>query len=169
MRSLIASLSNLLVTVAVGPGILAHEYAHYVACRLAGVEVHTRPVLRPFDDSAFLQHEPVENFSTDLAIAVAPFLVNSLLAFGTFALVGITTGLASGVCLWLGFCFGFTAFPSETDTENLLTTAASLPRYLRPVGYLVAYPVRTATVSMWATGLLTFGWTITLAGSATMV
>ena len=169
MRSLFASLSNLLVTVAVGPGILAHEYAHYAACRLAGVDVYARPALRPFADSALLEHEPVEDFGADLAIAVAPFLGNSLLAFVAFVLFGTLSGPASALSLWLGFCFGFTALPSETDTETLLSSAASLPYMLRPVGYLVAYPVRTATLSMWAAGFLTFGWTITLAGSATMV
>jgi hypothetical protein len=165
----LTSLSNLLLTVAVGPGILAHEYAHYVACRATGVAVHSRPALRPFDDSAVLEHGSVDGFGTDLTIAVAPFLGNSVLAVAAFALTETLTGPAQLVGLWLGFCFGFTALPSATDTETLLSTAASLPTPLRPVGYLIAYPVRTATVSMWAGGLLTFVWTLALAGSAASV
>lgn len=164
--SLLSRLSNLLITVAVGPGILTHEYAHYAACKLSGVTVHTRPALRPFDDSAFLEHETVDSFGTDLTIAVAPFLGNSVLAFAAFALSGALDSVASTLFLWLGFCFGFTALPSATDTETLLTTASSLPASVRPVGYLVAYPVRTATLSVWATGILTFLWTLTLAGGA---
>lgn len=169
MPSPLTSLSNLLLTVAVGPGILAHEYAHYAACKLTGVAVHSRPALRPFDDSAVLEHGHVEGFGTDFAIAVAPFLVNSLLAFAVFGLAGTLTGPAQLLALWLGFCFGFTALPSATDTETLLSTVRSLPAVVRPLGYLVAYPVRTATVSMWAGGLLTFVWTLALAGSAATV
>lgn len=168
MWSSLASLGNLLVTVAVGPGILTHEYAHYAACRVSGVDVYTRPALRPFADSALLEHETVDGFGTDLAIAVAPFLANSLLAFAAFSLASVA-GPASLLLLWLGFCFGFTALPSATDTETLLTTASTLPTMLQPVGYLVAYPVRTATVSAWATGLLTFVWTLALASSAATV
>jgi hypothetical protein len=164
--SSLSRLSNLLVTVTVGPGILTHEYAHYAACKLIGVTVYTRPALRPFDDSALLEHESVDSFGTDLSIAVAPFLANSVLAFVAFTLAdGFDSGLRL-LLLWLGFCFGFTALPSATDTETLLQTAASLPAVVQPVGYLVAYPVRTATLSVWATGILTFGWTLTLAGGA---
>mgnify|MGYP006278814825 CR=1 FL=1 len=164
MSSPLTRLSNLLLTVAVGPGILTHEYAHYAACKLSGVAVHSRPALRPFDDSAVLEHEAVDGFGADLAIAVAPLLVNSLLAFAAFSLAA--TGIAQPLAVWLGFCFGFTALPSATDTETLLSTAESLPKLLQPVAYLVAYPLRTATVSMWAGGLLTFVWTMALAGSA---
>lgn len=166
MQSSLSKLSNLLVTVAVGPGIITHEYAHYAACKAAGVDVYARPALRPFDDSALLEHESVEGFGTDLTIAVAPFLGNSILAFLAFALSGTVGPTVAPLFVWLGFCFGFTALPSPTDTETLLTTAASLPAVVRPVAYLVAYPVRSATLSAWATGILTFVWTITLAGGA---
>lgn len=166
MSAPLSRLFNLLITVAVGPGILSHEYAHYAACKLSGVAVYSRPALRPFDDSAMLEHDVVDGFGADFAIAVAPFLVNSLLAFGAFTLAGSLAGPAQLLGVWLGFCFGFTALPSATDTETLLSTADSLPTGLRGVGYLVAYPVRTATVSVWAGGLVTFVWTMALAGSA---
>lgn len=169
MSASLSRLSNLLLTVAVGPGILTHEYAHYAACKLSGVAVYSRPALQPFDDSALLEHDRVEGFGADFAIAVAPFLVNSLLAFGAFTLAGTLAGPARLLGVWLGFCFGFTALPSATDTETLLSTADSLPTGLRSVAYLVAYPVRTATVSVWAGGLVTFVWTMALAGSATTV
>ena len=169
MPSPLARLSNLLITVAVGPGILSHEYAHYAACKLSGVAVYSRPALQPFDDSAVLEHDAVDGFGADLAIAVAPLFVNSLLAFGAFALAGSLAGPVQLLGVWLGFCFGFTALPSATDTETLLSTADSLPTGLRSVGYLLAYPLRTATVSVWAGGLLTFVWTMALAGSAVTV
>jgi hypothetical protein len=162
VSSLATKLGNLLLTVATGPGILAHEYAHYAACRLAGVTVLSPPALRPFADSAVLEHERVDRFGADLAIALAPLVVNSVLAFLAFLLAGRTSGTASAVCLWLGVCFGFTALPSEPDTRTLRTTAQALPRGLSTVAYPVALSVRTATLSLWVTGVVTFVWTLTL-------
>lgn len=166
----LARLGNLLVTVAAGPGILAHEYAHYAACRLTGVGVRARPALDPFADSAVLNHDPVEAFGADVAIAVAPFLGNSALALAAFAAFWAVDGPAGLVALWLGVCFGFTALPSETDTETLLSTVSSLPATLEPLGYVIAVPLRTVTLSVWVAGILAFWWTLTLfAGSAAVV
>ncbi|MBX0294118.1 hypothetical protein [Haloarcula nitratireducens] len=156
------SLSNLLVTVAVGPGIVTHEYAHYAACKLTGVGVLGPPAMRPTADDAVLEHEPVSAFGPDFAIAVAPFVVNSSLALACFAAANAVTGPLGWLCLWLGVAFGFTSFPSDADTETLFATAAELPRATRPVGYLLAVPVRAASWSVLLAGMLTFGWTSAL-------
>jgi hypothetical protein len=153
---------NLLLTLAVWPGILAHEYAHYAACRLTGVGVISPPTLRPFEDSAVLEHERVTAFGADLAIAVAPFVGNSLLAFGAFGLAGTSGGYVDAFWLWLGVCFAFTALPSVTDTETLPVTADGLPGPLAPVGRAVARGLRVLTLSVWVAGPLTFCWTLVL-------
>ncbi|MFC7077724.1 hypothetical protein [Haloarcula halophila] len=153
------ALSNLVITVAAGPGILAHEYAHYLACRLTGVDVYSPPAVRPFADDAVLEHEPVDSFGADFPIAVAPFAVNSTLAFVAFWAVHATAGPAQWVWLWLGIAFGFTALPSDTDTASLFRTAKALPGSVRPLGYLLAAPVWLATRSIAVAGVLTFLWT----------
>ncbi|MFC6973581.1 hypothetical protein ACFQL1_01165 [Halomicroarcula sp. GCM10025709] len=153
------ALSNLAITVVVGPGILAHEYAHYVACRLVDVDVYSPPALRPLADDALLEHEPVDSFAADFPIAVAPFAVNSVLAFAAFWALHATAGPLQWVWLWLGVAFGFTALPSATDTASLLRTAGTLPGAVRPLGYLLAAPVWLATRSMAVAGVLTFLWT----------
>jgi hypothetical protein len=154
-----SSLSNLVVTAAVGPGILAHEYAHYAACRLVGVDVYSPPALRPLADDALLEHEPVDSFGADFPIAVAPFAVNSVLAFAAFWATHSASGPLQVLWLWLGVTFGFTALPSATDTASLFRTAGSLPGAVRPLGYLLAAPVWLATRSMAVAGVLTFLWT----------
>lgn len=151
------SLTNGLVTLVVGPGILTHEYAHYAACRLHGVGVHERPSIGVFEDSV-LVHDPVERFGVDLSIAVAPTVVNSTLAF-LAALLAHAAVPGGPVWLWLAVVFGFTSFPSRTDTATLFSTSKSLPRWLRPVGYLVAAPIRAVTASTFVAGLLVFAWT----------
>ena len=152
------SLSSLgwgLVTLAIAPGILAHEYAHVAACRLLGVPIHQHPRLNPFGRDAYLDHEVVESFPADLAIAVAPFLANVPLAVGAFALaVALPGSTLSLPFLWLGGCFALTALPSTSDTDRLLTTAETLPRVARPFGYLVAGPIHGFTRLPGAAGIV---------------
>ncbi|WP_335998883.1 hypothetical protein [Halorientalis halophila] len=134
-------------TALVAPGIAAHEAAHLLACRLAGVEVLGTSGLNPFASEAYLDHERVESFPADLLIAVAPLLCNTLLAVGAFALAPAVSSPVVAVPLyWLGACFALTAFPSVGDTETLMETAGSLPRTVRPAGYLLAAPLRLFTV-----------------------
>jgi hypothetical protein len=156
------SISNVAVTVAVGPGIVTHEYAHYLACRLTGVTVLSPPALRPFADDAVLEHEPVDSFGADFPIAVAPFAVNSVLAFAAFWAWHGSTAPLGWLWLWLGICFGFTALPSDADTDTLFSTAGRLPAGLRQCGYLLAAPVWAATRSMLLAGVLAFLWTSVL-------
>lgn len=160
--AVLRSLSNLLVTVAVGPGIVTHEYAHYLACRLAGVDVLSRPEIRPTGDDAVLEHVPVSQFRADFPIAVAPFVGNSVLAYASFAAAHATTGAAGLVALWLGVAFGLTSLPSDADTDTLFATANRLPASVRPFGYALAAPVRAATWSVLVAGLLAFLWTSAL-------
>lgn len=88
----------LLVSLAFGPGLLAHEYAHAVACRCCGVEVRSGPSLNPFG-AAVVEHDPVRSFWKDLTIATAPIVGNSLLAIAAFAAaVGLEgSGIGAGV------------------------------------------------------------------------
>jgi len=170
VSSFASRLGNLLLTLTVWPGILAHEYAHYAACRLTGVGVRSPPALQPFEDSAVLEHERVDSFGADLAITVAPLVGNSVLGFGAFALARTTTGPGEALCLWLGVSFAFTALPSVTDTETLPVTVDSVPRPLAPFGHALAYGLRAVTRSAWITGPLTFAWTVVLlSGSAGVV
>jgi len=156
------SVSNLLVTVAVGPGIVTHEYAHYLVCRFKGVDVVSRPKIRPLADDAVLEHGPVSTFGVDFPLAVAPFVCNSILAYVAFAVSQATNGAIGLTALWLGVTFGLTSLPSDADTATLFTTASALPRALRPLGFLLAAPVRAATWSVLVAGFLAFLWTVTL-------
>lgn len=126
------------VTLALAPGILAHEYAHVAACRLAGVEIHQYPRLNPFGRDAYLDHEPVRAFPADLTIALAPLAVNVPLAAGAFALTAVLPARAAAVPLWCGAAFALTALPSTSDADKLHATAAGLSSPVRPVGRAIA-------------------------------
>lgn len=155
------SLLNAVVTLAVAPGILAHEYAHVLACRALGIGILAPPTLGLTEDALF-EHEPVEHFYEDVLVGAAPLLCNSLLAFGAFALAGLGPPIAEGAMLWVGLTFGLTAFPSPEDTNTLLAGARTLTAPLRPAGYAVALSLRSVSASVAVSGVLALVWTAVL-------
>jgi hypothetical protein len=157
------SVYYLLETALLAPGIIGHEAAHALACRLSGVAVTTGPVLNPFARDAHIDHERVDSFPADLAIAVAPLPVNSVLGIGAFAMAELAPSPVLAVpSYWLGVCFALTAFPSVGDTRTLYETARTLPPLVRPLGYVLAVPVRTFTRVPGSAGFVGFFWIFVL-------
>jgi hypothetical protein len=155
-------------TLLLWPGIVGHELAHLLACGLVGVDALRYPQFDPFAPDVTLVHETVESFPADFAIAVAPLPVNTLLGLAAFGAATAVTGPLAWPLYWLGACFALTAFPSIGDTETLVETAGRLSRWVRPVGYLLAVPLRWFTRIPGSAGIAGFLWTLVLlAGSRT--
>lgn len=150
-------------TMLVAPGIVAHELAHVVACRLTGVAVHGGPVLNPFGRDAYVEHERVDSFPADLAIALAPLVLNTALAAASLAIAFRVSSLVLAVPLfWVGGSTALTAFPSVGDTETLYDTARGLPWPVQPLAFLLAVPVRLFTALPGSAGFAGFLWLVVL-------
>lgn len=150
-------------TVVLAPGIVSHEAAHLLACRVLGIE--TADVAMPdlFAPDVVISHERIESFPADLLVALAPLLCNTVLALAAFTLAPAAgTPMVAVPAYWLGCCFALTAFPSSGDTETLYETAGNVPRPLRPVSYLVAAPLRVFTVLPGSAGVAGFFWLVAL-------
>lgn len=163
----------LVVSLAFAPGIVAHEYAHAIACLCCGVEVRAGPSLNPLGSAAYLEHDPVRSFWADLTIAAAPIVGNSALAIGAFAAAvavdgaesavpGGGTGVGPILLVLIGACFGLTALPSPGDTDHLLETARGFPGRSRPIAVVLAASLRALTARSSITGFAAFVWTIVL-------
>lgn len=160
--SRVGSAVDAVVGLALWPGIVAHEYAHVLACRATGVVVVGSTYSSPFGE-VHVDHEPVESFPADLAIALAPFLTNTLLAVAALSAATASQWLPAVVgWYWLGICFGLTALPSSQDTATLFDTAGSLSPTWRRLAYVVAAPLRGASVVNEFGGVLTAAWLLTL-------
>ncbi|WP_435346608.1 hypothetical protein [Haloarchaeobius sp. HRN-SO-5] len=160
--------SNLLVTVLLAPGIVAHEFAHELGCRLVGVRVLGSSYLDPVSDAAYVDHETVESFGADAVIAFAPLVVNSVLAATAFVAAGALDGTpAWPVFAWVGGTLALTAFPSHADTDSLLETAWALPWPVRPLGVALAVPLRLGTVVPGVGGFYGFFWMLWLYATVT--
>lgn len=161
MAGYLTAVGNAAVTLVVGPGIYAHEAAHYLACRVAGLEVYGRPRIGLTEDATF-DHEPAADFWTDALVAGAPLLVNSLLAALTFLLAGRVGTPWEWLALWVGLAAGLTALPSGPDTDTLLPGVRTLSPPRRPLGYALALPLRAVSVSTLAAGPVALAWTVVL-------
>ena len=164
---LLRSAYYVLETALLAPGIIVHESAHVLACRATGVTVTNGPVLNPFGADAYVDHERVESFPVDVTIAVAPLVVNTVLALVAFSLAQFAPAFPLALpCYWLGVCFGLTAFPSAGDTETLFRTARTLPRWGQPLGYTLAVPLRGFTKVPGSDGVAGFVWTFVCFGAS---
>ncbi|MCL2331429.1 MAG: metalloprotease family protein [Proteobacteria bacterium] len=111
------------------PGIVVHEWAHKIFCRIFGVRVLSVKYWSP--SGGEVRHEPIKSPRAAFFISFAPLIVNSLVAIlcgiGVAAIKYLTlTGHDIGLlkianfALWyLGVTIGMNAFPSDTDTKNV--------------------------------------------------
>jgi hypothetical protein len=118
-----------LISIATFPGVIVHEAAHLLFCRLRRVAVLEVCFFRFGNPAGYVVHEEINDFKTTFLVCVGPFLVNSLLcilicfpAFFPVRLFGVVHPL-SYFLLWLGISIGMNAFPSTGDASALFRHA----------------------------------------------
>jgi hypothetical protein len=131
------------------PGVPVHEYAHALACRLAGVRVHEVCYLRIGNPRGYVLHEQPDTAWQHIIIAVAPFVVCSLAAvllgigFGLLLQPGLMTKqheeIVGPFLFWLAWAVGACAFPSGGDADSLWQATKS--REISLFGKLLVMPV----------------------------
>lgn len=118
-----------LVASATFPGVVVHEAAHFLFCRLRRVAVFDVCFFRFGNPIGYVIHEPPESFLSTFLICLGPFFVNTILCF----LVCLPAVVPSSVfhktdvvnffLLWLGVSIGAHAFPSHHDANILWSSA----------------------------------------------
>lgn len=112
------------------PGVIIHELAHQICCRLMNVPVYKVKYFQPKNPCGYVLSEQTENPWKTLLISVGPFLVNNIL--GIIIMLPISIKIfqlhyrdpLSIFLFWLGLSILVNAFPSKGDAkvlvENLL-------------------------------------------------
>jgi hypothetical protein len=150
------------------PGVIVHEAAHQIFCRLRGVAVLDVCYFRFGNPAGYVIHEPVENFTTAFFISVGPFIVNSLLCmilcFPAFVPVRIfdVSDPLSYVLMYFGISIGMHAFPSTTDAQNLLHHAKLAAKRFHPLAIL-SFPL---VVLIYIANILSVVWADAIYGFA---
>ncbi len=100
------------------PGIVFHEFSHYLACLLFGVRI--KSVKWFGEDEAYVLHavpKPVPS----LFIALAPFLLGNALAFLLLETAQSQLAAFNPLALlfyWFAVSLAFYSFPSDQDGQN---------------------------------------------------
>ena len=149
-----------LVSVATFPGVIVHEAAHMLFCRLGGLAVLDVCFFRVGNPAGYVIHEETDNFNTAFLVSVGPLIVNSILcvvfcfpAFVPVRVFGRPDPL-SYVLLWLGISIGMHAFPSTHDAKNVWRLARRQVRTLKPL-VLLSFPL---VVAIYAANILSVVW-----------
>lgn len=118
-----------LLQFAVAPGVVAHEFAHWLACKLTGTRVHEVCWFQFGDPAGYVVHDRAASASAGALIGFAPTLVNTALAAmvsyrPAFKLLSGAPWLWVDAALaWLGFVVALRAFPSRADAKAMWEAA----------------------------------------------
>ena len=121
------------------PGVIVHETAHLLFCKLRHVAVfdvcffRIPPVNEWFSGTpiGYVMHEKPADFTSSFLISVGPFIINTLLClffcFPAFFPVRLHNVFEPSAYffLWLGISIGMHAFPSMGDAMVLWSEAKS--------------------------------------------
>lgn len=128
------------------PGIIVHEAAHLLFCRIAGLAVFDVRYFRFGSPAGYVLHEPTKDFRKSLLVAMAPFFVNSAFCvlFCTAAFLPVWEFRVGDPLAyffyWLGLSIGMHAFPSNRDLKNLWRLMPAAARKSNVLA-IVSYPV----------------------------
>jgi hypothetical protein len=128
------------------PGVIIHEAAHQLFCKLGRVAVFDVCYFRFGNPAGYVVHEPPKSFHTAFLISVGPFIVNSLLCiilcFPAFVPVRVfdRSDPISYFLLWLGLSIGMHAIPSTQDAKVLWKEACLAAKRLNPLA-IVSLPL----------------------------
>jgi hypothetical protein len=107
------------------PGVIVHEMAHQLFCRLCRVAVLEVCYFRFGNPAGYVIHEPPRTPYQHILIGIGPFLVNSVLGALIAAPAAIPViqfeagGLLDLLLIWLGVSVAMHAFPSTGDAKSI--------------------------------------------------
>lgn len=115
-----------IISIVTFPGVIVHELAHQLFCRLSKVAVIEVCYFRFGNPAGFVRHEIPKKASQNILIGVGPFIVNTLIG----ALISMPAAIQiikfkdySNVLFlfltWLGISIVMHSFPSIADAKSI--------------------------------------------------
>jgi hypothetical protein len=116
------------------PGVIIHEAAHQLFCRICGLAVFDVCYFQMGNPSGYVLHEQTDDFKKTFLVSMGPFFVNSILcvlfcsaAFLPVWELKVEDPLAY-FFYWLGLSIGMHAFPSTVDLKHIWRLAPAESR-----------------------------------------
>jgi hypothetical protein len=127
------------------PGIIVHEFAHMIFCKMRKVAVFDACYFRVGNPAGYVTHEHTDNFVTTFLISMGPFFVNTVLCFlicfpAYFPVYFDMANPISVLLLWLGLSIGMHAIPSDTDADHVYVQAKERIKTGNPLA-IISFPL----------------------------
>jgi hypothetical protein len=148
------------IAIATFPGVIVHEAAHLLFCKVRGIAVLDVCFFRFGNPAGYVIHETPKDFTSSFLITIGPFLVNSvfcvLFCFPAFVPVRVfdVVDPLSGFLIWLGISIGMHAFPSTADAACLWAAAKKAVAER----HFLAYAGFPLVLLIYAANILSFIW-----------
>lgn len=112
------------------PGVIVHEIAHQLFCKLYGIKVIQVCYFRFGNPAGFVMHGPARKPWHNVMTAIGPFFVNSVSGAFIGAPAVLRIGWSGGDLLdfflaWLGISIAMHSFPSTGDAQSIWHTVKS--------------------------------------------
>ena len=132
-----------LISLLTFPGVIVHELAHQLFCRIYKVPVFQVVYYRFGNPCGYVLHEKVSNKWKSMMISIGPFIVNTVIA----ALIALpaalpvfkfdTGGPIDYLLIYLSVSIAMHAFPSTGDANSIWHSLKeeNTPVWARIVGY----------------------------------
>lgn len=114
-----------IISLVTFPGVIVHEAAHQLFCRICRVSVLDTCYFRYGNPCGYVVHEKPDKEYKSIIIGIGPFIVNTVLGAlisMPAAIPVITFGTGSFedyFLIWLGVSIAMHAFPSTGDAANM--------------------------------------------------
>lgn len=123
---------GVIISVVTFPGVIVHELAHQLFCRLFRIPVFEVCYFRAGNPAGYVLHERVERPYQQILIAVGPWFVNTALAVMIGASAAVNTivddpGPLDVLLLYLAISIGMHAFPSLGDAGVIWDSVVKNP------------------------------------------
>ena len=136
---------GILITLVTFPGVIVHELAHQLFCRLFKIPVYQVVYFQPKNPAGYVLHEAPANKFQSIMIGIGPFFVNTILGI----LIALPAALPvmefdsaspiDYVLIYLGISIAMHAFPSTGDAQSIWKSIheADTPLWVKIFGYPV--------------------------------
>lgn len=114
-----------LISLATFPGVIVHELAHQLFCRVAGVAVFEVCYFRMGNPAGYVVHEIPKKVYQHIFISVGPFFMNTVIGAlialpAVIPVIKFDTGsLMDYFLIWLGVSIAMHSFPSTGDAKSI--------------------------------------------------
>ena len=118
---------GIIVSVVTFPGVIIHELAHQIFCRLMRVPVYEVKYFRFSNPCGYVLHEATQDPLKTFLISTGPFLINTLIGMIILSPAAIDLIIFKDysnplnlLLGWIGFSTLMHAFPSTGDAKVLV-------------------------------------------------